>query len=81
MTSGAKNSGVPKLTLSFSLGLYLSEKHKQTYKSLRESTTFELYIMMILPPGQAKVNDFNLVSGSADTKNVFWLKSNKREGL
>lgn len=29
MTSGARNSGVPKLTLSFSLGLYLQEETRQ----------------------------------------------------
>lgn len=36
MTSGAKNSGVPKLTFSFSLGLYLLKKKEREAKTLRE---------------------------------------------
>lgn len=35
--------------------------------------------MRILPPGQAKINYFNLVSRSADTQNVLWLKKNNNK--
>lgn len=31
-------------------------------------------LLWVLPPGQAKVNDFNLVSSSADTQDVLWLR-------
>lgn len=57
-----------------------SEKRTET-KSRCEGSGDTERGQMIVPPGQAKVNDFNLVGGPADTKNILRLKEKKREGI
>lgn len=75
-TSGARNSGVPNETLSFSRGLYLWRRIVWCLVALLIFTLIysDIITNTFAPSGESKVDNLDLMARTINTEDVFWLE-------